>query len=335
MMQKRIYALDLVKFIAAFFVVCIHTKTTSKLDNFEQGSFSFIIDNIARFAVPFFFITSGYLLDFNDRGKLFKRLGALFLLYLFWAAVFICIRYFNDFPYRTFSFTGNSMLNSAANVFYKLFFYGYELHLWFFPAYIIAAGMVYFLQKHLPVLLLLAVLLYMLGLTGQQFSFIYPPRIDQLLHDTYFTRNGIFFGFPCMATGYYIRRKQWRIPMLVTIIAVVLFFVLQYTECVFVMDHFNPRIGDYYLCTLPLAASILLLCLNMPDAGSDLGKITRLAGGIYLLHPLFMYTSLLVFPELMKEAWWPYAYTPLLFMLSVSLAYIAGMNGTTKKLVAV
>jgi peptidoglycan/LPS O-acetylase OafA/YrhL len=52
--MERIYSIDFIKFFAIFAVVVIHVFP---LDGFTGY---FIIDNIARFAVPFFFAASRY-----------------------------------------------------------------------------------------------------------------------------------------------------------------------------------------------------------------------------------------------------------------------------------
>jgi len=53
--MKRNYAIDFIKFFAILAVVFIHTFPS---DN-QMGYF--VLDNLSRFAVPFFFVASGYL----------------------------------------------------------------------------------------------------------------------------------------------------------------------------------------------------------------------------------------------------------------------------------
>lgn len=59
---KKYNAIDLTKFIMAIFVVALHVEPLKGM----QGTFFYQIYNtIARMAVPFFFITSGYLLFYK------------------------------------------------------------------------------------------------------------------------------------------------------------------------------------------------------------------------------------------------------------------------------
>ena len=64
--RKTYYALDVAKFISAFLVVCIHTGPLLDVD--ATGNF-ILVQILARLAVPFFFVASGFLffrkLDFK------------------------------------------------------------------------------------------------------------------------------------------------------------------------------------------------------------------------------------------------------------------------------
>ncbi|WP_430871731.1 acyltransferase family protein, partial [Escherichia coli] len=53
--MQRNYAIDFIKFFAILAVVIIHTFPS----NDQLGYF--VLDNLSRFAVPFFFVASGYL----------------------------------------------------------------------------------------------------------------------------------------------------------------------------------------------------------------------------------------------------------------------------------
>jgi len=61
--MERNYAIDYFKFFAIFFIVCIHTTPFrgSELWGFDGNSINGIINTFARFGVPFFFVSSGFL----------------------------------------------------------------------------------------------------------------------------------------------------------------------------------------------------------------------------------------------------------------------------------
>ena len=58
-MAKRIYSIDTMRIIAMVFVVLIHTEPFEGMGRYGNLA-NFLIDSSARFAVPFFFLTSGY-----------------------------------------------------------------------------------------------------------------------------------------------------------------------------------------------------------------------------------------------------------------------------------
>lgn len=326
-LPARNKSIDLLKFVAAIFVVCIHTKTTSSVDNFERGSFSFIVDCVARFAVPFFFISSGYLIDFTNRKKVVKKLINIAIVYVCWAIIFILIRKAYNFEYPAFMFTTDKKVSTLLNTIYIWLFYGQERHLWFFPAYILGALMMLAFNRNYKTLAIIATLLYLIGLTGQSLRFIYPEYIPSIpmasypyewLQKPYLTRNGIFLAFPCMAAGYIIRRYKNSLTTnrnTVLIIAAITLFIIQYIECS-LMHSKTGTVADFYFSTLPLSCLLLILTIKHADYDFKLKNTGKLSGGIYVLHPIFMYMVFAYGASLTKLAAWPYIYTPLLIAAS-------------------
>jgi len=341
--EQRNHTIDSIKLVASFFVICIHTKTTSAIDHFEQGSFSFVTDNIARFAVPFFFAAGGYFINFSDSGKLLKRLLTAALIYTLWSFIFIWIRSANELEYPSFLFSGNPETNEIINTIYKVAFYGYERHLWFFPAYIIAVCIIAMLRRHHILLISLAIIFYMLGLSGQQFKFIYPEQslllpepTQEWLQKTYFTRSGLFFAFPCMGAGYIVQQYEHRlskIPVSVLSVMAMALFVLQYLECVVVINRFHVATADYYASTLLLTILIIILSVKIKMERPLIKNAGKLAGGIYVIHPLFMYYFFILHKELFNHPAWPYIFTPLLFILSLATSFFISKIPWVRKMI--
>lgn len=344
LIDKRNYTLEVFKLIAAFFVIAIHTQTTGRIDGFNPGSFSFITDIVARFAVPFYFMVSGYFIDFSNRPKLMRRLAAILVLYAVWSVLFITIRAVFHFGYPDFFFTQNETLNSALNIGYKTIFYGWERHLWFFTGYIIAALTIMLLAHNTRLIFILAFALYVIGLSGQEFRHIYPQNFvdgissfPQWLKQTQLTRNGIFLGIPCMAVGFLLRKHPFwkRIPTVATLLLIPIAFLLQYIEGIKAYKYNQGEISDYYTATIIVAALILISGLQLPGRKSLLSSAGKLSTGVYLLHPLFMYLSFILIPQASSMALWPYIYTPLLFIASMFAAYLFRKALITRKLISV
>jgi probable poly-beta-1,6-N-acetyl-D-glucosamine export protein len=121
--DKRDYAMDILRVLAIFAVIMIHTTTrTIQASNNDLNDFSFtlFLNQIFRFAVPMFFIVSGYVLEFNYRSVPYhtfikKRLGKIFIPYLFWSLVY----YFFIFKNPSESFIREIISGDAS---YQLYF---------------------------------------------------------------------------------------------------------------------------------------------------------------------------------------------------------------------
>ena len=81
--MKRNQSIELLKLISCFFIVIIHNPFTS--------SFGSAIDAIARFSVPFFFMTTGYFIvePNNPSSNLKKQIIKLIKYYFIYEFIYI------------------------------------------------------------------------------------------------------------------------------------------------------------------------------------------------------------------------------------------------------
>ncbi len=96
-MKERNYAIDAIRLISILAVVVIHvtTSSTDRTAPFSPDFFAFhFINQIFRFAVPLFFLISGFLLAgkynvINSPIEFYKkRLGKILLPYVVWSAIY-------------------------------------------------------------------------------------------------------------------------------------------------------------------------------------------------------------------------------------------------------
>ena len=80
--KQRNYSLDLLKFIASFFIVCIHFKVFG-----EVGDFIVVL---SRFAVPVFFMISGYYSFNDDTVKLKQKIINILKFYFCAVVLYAC-----------------------------------------------------------------------------------------------------------------------------------------------------------------------------------------------------------------------------------------------------
>lgn len=222
----RNYSLDALKLVASFFVVFIHVSF--------GGAFGEVIKALAGFAVPIFFLTSGYfsynVIQHSDFNKIVKRIKSVLLIFVMafvlYSILYIALNGINSFlsffairdTYIKFVF-----FNNFENTFFT--------PLWFLPALIYC---------YLIALLLMRLKLTRVLPLGMVF-FVAQVVLSGVMMKRYqmsdvFVRNFLIAGLPYFSAGYYIRLhkdffcKIGKKPMLFTLVAsLALFFVLHFT----------------------------------------------------------------------------------------------------------
>ncbi|HFL7624121.1 TPA: acyltransferase family protein, partial [Klebsiella pneumoniae] len=132
-MTSRNSWLDFLKFISIICVIIIHVGPFYQIDNLKP--IGVIINNIMRFAVPCFFMCTGYFLnssvdlfDEKDNQRIKRNVRKLFLIYILWCAIYILLMPKDHY------FILNVML------------FGTAPHLWFLSALIQCLLIKYFLN---------------------------------------------------------------------------------------------------------------------------------------------------------------------------------------------
>lgn len=154
MQPKHNYAIDTMRFISILAVLLIHTSTReieAMRLNVAQVPFALFLNQIGRFAVPLFFMISGFVLELNHSNNknyfiyIKKRIGKLFIPYLFWSALY----YYLVYTRHTIDFA-QTLLYGAAS---------YQLY--FIPSIIILYAAFPLIHKYLGILTNKYVLLFL------------------------------------------------------------------------------------------------------------------------------------------------------------------------------
>lgn len=194
MSKNRAYTgIDCFRLAAAFLVIAIHTGPLAAYT--ETGDF-ILTRVLARTAVPFFLMTSGFFLISRysrDASRLWAFVRKTALIYALAIALYIPLNLYTGY------FTMDSLL---PNLIKDLLLDGTVYHLWYLPAAILGALLAWPAVKKLgfPKALLAAVLLYLLGLLGDSYYGLSEkiPALKGLLDAIFqvsdYTRNGIFFA---------------------------------------------------------------------------------------------------------------------------------------------
>ena len=324
--MERNNSIDFIKFFAILFVVAIHSSPfayNTSVDN--------IINIFARFAVPFFFMVSGYFLgkklqvvkNTNGyvRNSLFKNLK----LYISWITVF----FFYDLSVRILeAITAGEKLKNVIGQYLEVFFslkilyYGTETgsyHLWFLIALLWSILIVYVFVRlnKLSILLIASLLLSIVGVFGQSYSVIWEIPID--------TRDTLFFGLFYTALGsffaYHQHKLIWSNKIWLCLVGV--FSAIQVVEGIVLVNYFNAPLGDYYLSTIPLCISLFAVALKSKGVAENniLAKIGKNSVGIYVMHPIFLSAAMILVEFLRIEyitdtLVWNILYTPAVLLIS-------------------
>lgn len=293
--------IDLFRIPAALLVVSIHT---SPLGSFG-GEADFILTRIlARIAVPYFFMATGYFLlppclsgseRFGQAGALWKSIKKILGLYLAATLIYLPVGiYAGHLHNRTFP----SLLR-------MFLFEGTFYHLWYLPACILGILLLLPAGRLLPFGALFAVtaLLYLLGLPGDSYYGFLPEGstakgiYDMLLDIFSQTRGGLFYAPLFLAQGAGIRliterRADQGVPLperqavrRILLCAGLLCSLAGMTAEGLLLHRLDVQKHDSMYLALPLVMfflfSLLLTVRRPPDR-----HLRKLSTWIYLLHPL-------------------------------------------------
>lgn len=249
--QEEIYyeKIDIVKCICAALIVVSHC-----LPIFDGSAFDILYGQwFFRFSVPFYFLSVGFFINSN------YLKSALRILKLYIVCTTI---------YSPIILLGTS---SAYGLIYNLIFGWY--HLWFLSATFMAILMIYILIKYckfsLDKLFLSAVILFFLGVfLGSYITLLDPALynvISKALELIGGTRHGVFFGFPLIVFGMFIRMRKNLLSTLNNLQISIVFLcltVLSFVEAVCLLKA-NPSIKlDITLFMPCVAIALLLMCIN-------------------------------------------------------------------------
>ncbi len=277
--------IDYSRFIAALLVIAIHT---SPLASFSQTGDFIITRIIARVAVPFFLMTSGFFLISRNNYNA-KKLGVFIkktaLIYGIAILIYIPINIYNGY-FR--------MDNLLSNIIKDIVFDGTLYHLWYLTASIIGAIIAWYLVKKLdyPKALIVASILYLIGLFGDSYYGIIEEiyclnRLYELIfHISDYTRNGIFFAPVFIILGGLIADNRYRIAFNKSICGFGISFALMFGEAM-ILHHFDlQRHDSMYVFLLPCIYFLFNVILNFKGKRSIGLRTSSLI--IYIIHPMMI-----------------------------------------------
>lgn len=291
--NKQYHSIDLLKLIAAFFVITIHANP---LAGYPVSS-GILRNCIARIFLMFFFIAAGYL--FFDRlqnvekkqNEIFRRyLFRLFRLWLVWNVIylpFFGLLHLDDIQH----FSPETLVGWLQEILFEGSFY----HLWFLGALLVGTAVVYGAYR-LGLSPLAGVacsaVLYLFGLLGHSYDFLLAgaPVLERV-KDAYLavfltTRNGVFCAPLFLSLGR-LTAEMERLPQRpLAGLGLGMSLLTLSGETVLIAQHSQDHLELFVM--LPAASLFLFwLVLQIPLKDRPVWRKMRTYSTlIYLTHPM-------------------------------------------------
>lgn len=252
------YSLNVIKCIAIFAIICIHC-------GFYNVSFKgSVIDSLSRFAVPIFFLISGFFSYYEDNNyainKYKTRIIRLIKLYIIATLLYFA------FYWMLGSFTS---LNDIINLFSLNACFNYiifnlnpaVIHLWFISALLYCYIFFYIIRKfsadpkslyvYIPICLFVSLLF---GEFSHFFGLSLPIE---------FYRNFLFMGLPFFTLGYLIHDKREN---LTTVLSNLDLFVMMILGLLFtILETAVVGKHDLYIGTIVFTLCLFIWCIKNPN----------------------------------------------------------------------
>jgi len=296
----RIASIEYMKLLCAFLVVAIHV---SPLQSINETADFVLTRIIARTAVPFFFMVSGYFIlsdckRHNEKVLRFlKKTGVLYLAAtLLYLPVNIYARNFFDI--------------SLGQILKEIFFDGTFYHLWYLPAVMMGMVICLLLIRLLgeKTAFVISLVLYIFGLLGDSYyglTAMIPfleKTYDNIFEISFYTRNGVFFAPVFLMLGCISAKANEKIrenDRFITETAGLIFLLLMTAEGL-VLHRFKwQRHDSMYVFLVPLMYFLFLRIsrfsreadrqkAGMENKRSRYGEPGKAAMIIYIIHPFVL-----------------------------------------------
>lgn len=274
--MKRNFTIDIVKLIAAFCVMSLHIKLPSV--GLEIGS---IIRLSGRWAIPFFFITTGYFLGLKIKrtntlnfNVIEKNVINLFSIFIISSIVYL---------------TYNTLVSHkwfSNNVSFLLI--GTYWHLWFIGSMIFGYLIIWYIynigyQKFLP---LITSLLLIIAVFSDSYDIIINKRFN------YDELPRFLISIPFMYIGIYLsNRNTSKKRLSIWTIIFILGFILQFFEAYLLYKVYGYTLYEHQMLIGTIVCSIALfnICLSINIKENRMSRYGKKYSLFIYLYQMFGY----------------------------------------------
>ncbi|MEZ8467224.1 acyltransferase [Vibrio splendidus] len=252
----------------------------------------YVLNQAARFAVPLFFLISGYLIQpklaASPWTTFINYSKPLLKVWLAWSIICLVMP-FNLAKVEEFGYLGERegywgfLMSTPLNSFLE----GGLVHLWFIPALVCAVLIIALLVelKLNKLLLPIAIALYGYGVLAGSYATLTG------LEAPFFTRNGPFFGTLMVTLGFLIRQNQWKVSSTKALVLLALGMLIHFAEAAWLTTFdvgFN--MNDFLFGTALWGMGVFMWLLANPNMGNYtwVRAISNRMLGIYVSHLLII-----------------------------------------------
>ena len=343
-MNQRMDTVDSIKLLAIVSVIALHTLPfmgEAYRDDPWYG-LGVVINQFARFAVPFFFVISGYfwgkkIIAGGPLSEVSRGMAArLLLIFVAWSIIYLLPYNLSAIielgplgPFEQAFWRGYNLLHDPQ----RLLFEGSKVHLWFLVGLLCAL-----LISHAMIALGagmalpgLALVLYVVGVLGGAYAST-PLGLSM----DFDTRNGPFFASLLFVAGYALARHEPRRHWLWSgVLVFVCGWLLQSIELFVLVEYFAADLlQDYVFGTFLMGPGAAMMALsNHPWLQwGRLSATGRLTLGIYAVHLIFV-DIIRPFDAVLVSPWWELGHLGLVFVLSVFMASLLAASPRFRRIV--
>ena len=287
MAARKNDTLELIKLFAAYMVVFIHISF--------RGNAGLVIDALARFAVPFFFLTSGYYSYQITCEKIKTRIKHIFSLLVFSSVIYTVFEVVKLLKYNPNGLT--DLLNKYTDLgtYIKLFVFNLPVisgHLWYLFAILYVYVIFYFVTKFrvkekvvFAASFSLLALHVLLGECLSAFGIVLPLT---------FLRNFALMGIPFFALGLFAKKHEHKICAIPNF-AVFLFLAIGVLESI--ISRFLFAENELYIGSLFILTALVTVTLKCKDAKypAFLTTLNGCSAYIYIFHSMISTILLIIY----------------------------------------
>lgn len=286
--NKRNPAVDIAKFIAALFVIGIHTRPLLGLS--ELGDF-FLVDILFRTAVPFFAVCTGFYLskglEVPNRWKsVLRRARYIFCLYVFWSLLYLILL---EYTWQTNGLHGLSYLFGWA----KSFIIGSSYyHLWYLAQLFWALLFFYPIARYVPFKcqIIIAICLWLFG----SYAYVYSEVTDMSnCFIDFYNQFGSITGslgrmLPLLLVGSFANKMKGLKTKYVSILLLVCFIGLVVEA--FLLKSLGATKFSFIVFTFPLAFFLFVLVERLiVNIRFNTRYLAKASMNVYLIHPAIIF----------------------------------------------